>query len=99
MYDSREEDTFLIGQNFRSLLSTLSFIRNDNDENLVLFDESYTDSFSKIKYADMFTLYFTNKYMTVSSNDLAKISSWLDESWSLNLNSKSFDSCFFFASC
>ncbi len=88
MYDSREEDMFLIGQNFRSLLSTVNFIRNDNDENLVLFDDSYTDSFSKIKYSNMFTLYFTNKYLTVSANDLTKISSWLDESWSQSLNSK-----------
>ena len=89
LIDSRDYQDLApqLSNKMRLLINNVNNIKSDDTgENLMLYEDSYVRSFSVIKYADLFTFYFTNKYWAVSARDLTKMSTWLDETWTLYLS-------------
>lgn len=91
LYDSREENLSSINSNLQQLISNVNYLTNDYNQNLVLFDTLYIAKFQILQYNELFQFYVTNKYLSISPNDLIKISTWLNEEWGKYLNSFNLD--------
>lgn len=87
LYDSRDENLNQITNNLINLINKQnSLVINGNK--LTVYDYQYVCQFNIWKYSDLFVFYLTNRYLSINPNDIAKISSWLNEQWNIILKSK-----------
>lgn len=84
VYDSREESIEQIANILSIYIGNLDRLPN-SDTKLELLTN--VDKSKLVLYNDLFILYLTNSYNKINSNDLVKISSWLNDQWSAYLNS------------
>jgi hypothetical protein len=93
LYDAREEDTITITNNLY-IINSINVINNvnvlqTNGVTLQVYDYQLLCQFQNIlDYSQTFILYVKNDCLSINPSDLVKISSWLNEQWSLILNSK-----------
>lgn len=90
LYDAREENQIQIMRYLRETLGSFNMIRSELGETLILYDQFSMTNLNIVKQSNLFTFYFTNNYMAVTSSDLTKISSGLDEVWRVYSNSKTY---------
>jgi hypothetical protein len=102
LYDAREEDSISITNNLY-IINSINVINNvnvlqTNGVTLQVYDYQLLCQFQNIlDYSQTFILYVKNDCLSINPSDLVKISSWLNEQWSLILNSKEIVKGYFFA--
>ncbi len=95
-YDAREEDNIGITNNLY-IINSINAINNFNalqinGATLQVYDYQLLCQFQNIlDYSQTFILYVKNDCLSISPSDLVKISSWLNEQWSLILKSNKID--------
>jgi hypothetical protein len=87
IYDARIESAYAVVINLAALINQPSqpiYVGS----NLPLMLISNVDPSNIVEYSNLFVLYLTNYCLEINSNDLIKISSWLNNQWNSYLQSK-----------
>lgn len=88
IYDSKIENTSTILKNLKKLIDNIEINSNSSEngkseEKIELLMNINEENL--MEFCETFTIYLKNDYLTLNTNDLIKISSWLSDIWALIL--------------